>query len=72
MIAFGCRDQLGVDVDTDHVMAERGKPAADPSRSTAGVENPSSTRNHRVDEPGLTIEVLTLRGHRPEPFDVPR
>ncbi len=37
MIAFGCRDQLGVDVDTDHVMAERGKPAADPSRSTSGA-----------------------------------
>ena len=72
MIAFGCRDQLRVDVDTDHPMAERSEPAADPSRSTAGVENPRSTRNHGVDEPGLTIEILTLGRHRPEPFDVPR
>ena len=72
MIALGCGDQLGVDIDADDVMTEGGEPPADPSRATAGVENPSPTRHHCVDEPGLTIEIVTLGGHRPEPFDVPR
>ncbi len=71
VIRFGCRDQVRVDVDADHVMSERGEPTADPSRSAAGVENPSSAPNHCVDEPRFTIEILTLCGHRPESFDIP-
>jgi hypothetical protein len=72
MIALGRRDQRRVDVDTDDVMAECREPAADASRPTASVEDPSATCDHGVDESGLTIEIVTIGGHRPEPFNVPR
>ena len=72
MIGFGCGDQLRVDVDTDHVMPEHSEATANSSRSTAGIQNPSNPPSHRVDEPRLTVEIMTLRRHRPETFDVPR
>ena len=72
MIEFGRNDQFGVDVDADHVMSERCEATADPSGATTGVEHPGAARNHRVDEPGLAIEIPTLCSHRPKSLDVPR
>ena len=49
-----------------------GEPAADTAGAAPGVEDPSTAARHGVDEAGLAAEIVAFRGHRPEPFDVPR
>ena len=48
-----------------------GEPTADATGTAAGVENRSAPRHHRVDQPGLAVEVVAGLGHLPEPLDVP-
>src|SRR5690606_32854881 len=55
----------------DHVVAEFGESSADAPRPATRIEDAGATTDHRVDQPGFTVEVDAVRGHRAKPLDVP-
>jgi hypothetical protein len=67
-----CRvDQHGIQVDTDDVVADRRQMAAHPAGAAAGIEDPRGPRHHGIDQTRLAGQIGALRGHVPEPLDVP-
>ncbi len=71
MVGLSRCDQLGVEIDTDHLVSQRVQPATHPPGPTSGVEHARVPTDERVDESRLTVEVTPFGRHRTEPFDVP-
>lgn len=71
MILARGRDQLGVGIDPEHVVADRVQIGRMPPRPAPCVEDPGSPRNHRVDQPRLTHQIGPLGGQRAEALDIP-
>ena len=72
MIGSQCGDEVGIDVDTDHMVPECCESATDPARAAAGVQDSRCTLDHRIDQTGLAVKIAPLGGHHSESFDVPR
>ena len=71
VVLDGGGNELRVEVDSRDVVTEPGKFAAHSAGTAPGVENPRGARDHRINEPGLAVEVPALRAHLLEPGDVP-
>jgi hypothetical protein len=66
MVFFGGLDEDRVDVDADDVVSDLGEVPAHASRTTPGVEDAGPARRHRVDEPSLADQVVTLAREIPQ------
>ncbi len=71
MILLGSLDKQRIRIDAHDEVAAVKEVSANAARSTSGVENTRSGRDHRIEQASLSAEVSTLGSHRPEPLDIP-
>ena len=62
---------IGVDVHADDVVPQPRQFSTNPARAGARVQDGGAARNHRINQPRLTIQVRPLRTHGFKSFDVP-
>src|SRR5699024_1381631 len=58
VVGAGDIDEVRVEVHTRHRVPGAGEVAADATAAAAGVEDPGSAPGHRVEQPGLAVDVL--------------
>jgi hypothetical protein len=71
MVRLGSRDEQRVDIHTDDKVPPGSELTPDSPWTAAGVEDPGSRCNDRIQQPCLAGEVYSLAGHASEPVDVP-
>ncbi|GAA5228086.1 hypothetical protein GCM10025778_26190 [Paeniglutamicibacter antarcticus] len=70
MVDPGGAQQLSIEVHPGDVVAAGGQRPADPPGSAAGIKHACPAGEHRIEEPGLAVEILTGFAQLREAFDV--